>query len=376
MRMKFVYTWMVFLGGLFCSLAGSFSYGDTRKPNVILVMLDGVRWQEFFHGSDSSISSEMNEPVIFKNIQESLKKQKQVNSGSKAGTALQAFFVSGDRTSGSENSVSNHRFISLPAYQSIMAGVTTSCKTNSCGRVQVETLQEKIRRELKLKKTEVATIASWEEIPNAVEHLEGQTFVNAGVQEIHEGMLDATTLALNRKQSQNNGGWESRKDDYTFAQAVNYVKNNKPRFLFISLNDSDEWAHRGKYTEYVSTLKGYDKKIQVLFDTLGSMGAYGRATTVIVTTDHGRGNGSRWKDHGTSSPESKYFWIYGRSALGSPLGSPLGSTMVKRSGKDALPNTGGYTHLDIRPTIEKLMGLTPAQCEGCGRVIQELIAGS
>jgi bisphosphoglycerate-independent phosphoglycerate mutase (AlkP superfamily) len=296
----------------------------------------------------------MKEPVLFRNVQASLGKL-----GNNA-------FISGDRKNGSENTVSNSRNISLPAYQSIMAGRTTACRSNSCGRVEFETLQEKIRNELKLKKTDVATIASWEEIANAVELREGQTFVNAGLKEIQEGRLSSATAALNKKQRDEAPAWGGRKDEHTFAQAVNYVKNNKPRFLFISLNDSDEWAHKGNYPQYVSTLKGYDEKIKTLFDTLSSMGAYGQSTTVIVTTDHGRGNGNYWTDHGRGSPESKYFWIYGKnlSKRERIVGAPT----------EVASNGGGYTHLDIRPTIEKLMGLKPTPCEGCGKVIQELVA--
>lgn len=340
--MKYVYFLVVLLIGFMGARATA---ANITKPNVILFMLDGVRWQEFFHGSDSLIDASVNEPNIFKYIRSSI------------GTAS---FISGDRKNGSEDTVSNTRLISLPAYQSIMAGKTTGCRSNSCGRIQVETLQENILGKLNLKKTEVATIASWEEIPNAVEHQEGHTFVNAGLREINEGKVDSTTTLLNKKQREDSPSWDGRKDEYTYAHAINYLRNNRPRFLFISLNDSDEWAHKGNYPQYIATLKGYDDKIKGLFATLAAMGDYGRSTTVIITTDHGRGNGNRWKDHGTGSPESKYIWIYGRNP--------------QKVEKSKVADAGGYTHLDIRPTIEKLMGLAPTECEECGKVIQGLLA--
>ncbi|MEO5970256.1 MAG: alkaline phosphatase family protein [Bdellovibrionia bacterium] len=347
-----------FLVMLLISSIGCSATADISKPNVILLMLDGVRWQEFFHGSDPLLDLGVNEPKIFKYIKST------IGNGS---------FISGDRKNGSEATISNTRLISLPAYQSIMAGKTTACKFNSCGRISVETLQENILTKLNLQKTEVATIASWDEILNAVEHQEGRTFVNAGVREVREGVVDSTTVLLNKKQKEDSPSWDGRKDEYTFAHAINYLKNNKPRFLFISLNDSDEWAHKGNYPQYISTLKGYDDKIKNLFDTLNEMDDYGRSTTVIITTDHGRGNGNSWGGHGTGTPESKYIWIYGRNP-GKNLMN--GSNKTSKSNRVEQKNgvgAGGYTHLDIRPTIEKLLGLAPLQCEGCGKVIQELI---
>ena len=338
-------------------------YAESNPTNVILLMVDGVRWQEVFHGPDPLLApiinplidplndSQMGEfnifkNIIFKNIFSSLGK-----------TA----FISGDRKKGSENTISNPVMVSLPAYQSIMAGKTTDCRNNSCGRIEIETLQERIQRELKLKKTEVATIASWSKISISVEHLKGKTLVNAGLQPLLEGEMNATTLELNKKQNEDRPPWSERKDEYTFSHALNYLKNNKPRFLFISLNDSDEFAHQGEYSKYISTLKGYDDKIKTLLNTLDGMGAYGQATSVIVTTDHGRGDAGNWKNHGSGNPESKYIWIYGRNPA------------LAKSQQRAESTSLGYTHLDIRPTIETLMGLKPIRCDRCGKLIQELI---
>jgi len=325
-----------------------FKEGVASLPNVVLLMVDGVRWQEIFHGPDPIIDSSTNESNIFKNIFPRLDK-----------TA----FLSGDHKKGDANTVSNKVMLSLPAYQSIMAGKTTDCRNNFCGRIELETLPERIQRELRLKKTAVATIASWSKISVAVEHLKGRTFVNAGLQPILEGVMNSTTLELNKKQGEDLPPWSARKDEYTFSHALNYLKNNKPRFLFISLNDSDEFAHRGEYPKYISTLKGYDEKIKTLLATLDGMGEYGRATSVIITTDHGRGDAENWTHHGSDNPESKYIWIYGRNPL---------LTDPKQKAKE-LSTPSRYTHLDIRPTIETLMGLTPIRCDRCGKLIQELI---
>ena len=201
------------------------------QPNVILLMLDGVRWQEFFHGPDPLIDPYVEGVSPFRPL---------LDFGRNS-------FVYGDLKKGHVARVSNLPVLSLPAYQSIMAGKMTACRSNSCNRIEVETLQERLLRELSLKKTEVATVASWPKIALSAEKEEGRTFVNAGIQENLITGDDPATIALNEKQRKDTPPWDARKDDYTFAQAMSVLKFQKPRFLFVSLNDADEFGHAGKY---------------------------------------------------------------------------------------------------------------------------------
>ncbi len=52
-----------------------------------------------------------------------------------------------------------------------------------------------------------------------------------------------------------------------------------------------------------------DLYLQVLWETLQSMPEYRGRTTLIFSTDHGRAAGSRWSEHGTEEPSSKYIWM-------------------------------------------------------------------
>jgi hypothetical protein len=126
--------------------------------NVILVMLDGVRWQEF-------IGSRNGAP-IFSFVHSTL------SSGGH-------IFIN-DR-------VSNPYRISLPAYQSIFAGTVQDCNNNNCGRIKQETFPERVVRELDLSPKKVATIASWNRIACAVESRPKATFVNAGDAPLYDG---------------------------------------------------------------------------------------------------------------------------------------------------------------------------------------------
>jgi hypothetical protein len=315
------------------------------EPNVVLVTLDGVRWQDVFHGSDPLLDRGQRVPVILPTLMQSL---------------LPQGVLFGDVLSNTGMEISNPDAISLPAYHSLMSGLTTTCHTNSCGRMPHETLPERLVRELALPRLKVATISSWTEIALAAESVQGRTFVNSGIVPLVDGTQDPALAALNRLQADQPPPWgAARADAHTIAQAMRYLRVHQPRFLYISLNDTDEHGHRADYPSYVSTVQSHDRWLGQLASQLDSMGDYGRDTTLIVTTDHGRGLGPQWQNHGSSVVGARQIWLYARSPL----------TRAARQ----TPRQG-YQHIDIRPTIEAAMGLAPLTGAGRGRVIREIVA--
>lgn len=357
-----------FLITAFATLAASSAFwvpqraaaDPTNGANVILLTLDGVRWEEVFHGVDPGQSLDAN-PKIFEFLLGTLAKQ---------GPLV------GDRRRGETVRVSNRAQNSLPGYQSIMAGASQPCASNACGRIGVETFPERLLHDLDLKREQVAVISSWEKIAHAVEHVEGTLFVNAGPKPLAFPGLppgsanDGEAETVNRAQAGESPPWGSaRYDKHTFAHSMNYLRKHRPRFMFISLNDSDEWGHKGEYDKYVATLRQQDAWIKELVTTLDSMGEYGKKTTLIITTDHGRGAANEWGEHGSGYANSGAVWIYGRS----PHSLTLPPAKLRAPAGEV-----SFSHIDIRPTIEALFGLRP-KLDGVspppGKVI-ESIAGS
>lgn len=340
MRKNQMVQWLLVLLGAVALFAPSTKAAQGAvAENVILLMLDGVRWQEVYKGDAQG--------MIFRNLWREL-----------AAEGL----MFGNRDQGAPMTVSNGTNISLPAYQSIMAGFRQDCGSNGCGRIRTETLQERLLRELGGSRLGVATIASWEKIPHAVEHRAGATFVNAAFEPLADGTKDPELDEINLAQTRDLPLWKgARFDRYTWAHSMRYLARHKPRFLFISLNDADEWAHRGEWSRYVEALRQYDGYLRELVAALKSMGEYGQKTMLIVTTDHGRGEGGNWKHHGWIWPSSRFVWMYARGARSAPSGSATQFTE--------------YTHNDIRPTIEAALGIRPVSCSSCGQVITELVPG-
>lgn len=328
------------------------------ERNVVLMMLDGVRWQEFFGTPDAALCA----APEYHGAQECMRSTEKLFAFTHAQVAPHGF-VWGAPGSGTTATVANPASLSLPGYQSIFAGVATDCMDNACPRVGVETLGERLVRETGIPRDRVVTVASWEKIPFAVEHTEGATTVNAGFAPFADAAeLDPASRreldTINARQVVDRPPWGgARGDGWTMAHALRYLRDHRPRFMFLSLNDADEWGHRGEYGRYLATLRTYDDWIRRVLTAFDASGGYGRATTLIVTTDHGRGEGPRWRDHGGVEGDR-----------------PIWMVVVPPGRKSGLRvRTAAVTHVDLRPTIEAIMGLAPRVCEGCGRAVAEVV---
>lgn len=310
--------------------AESKTTNSTAAGNVVLVTLDGVRWQEFFGGPDPDLDSSET-GVVFSRFWSQ--------------TAPQSV-IYGNPATGNQMRIANLTGVSLPGYFSMMSGLTTGCLANDCDRVGYGTFPERLVNLLGLEPEQAATFASWAPIALAVEHSAGATAVRAGPQ-AGDSPDDLVSP-------------EARLDRLTFSEALAYLMARRPRFLYISLNDSDHWGHEGDYARYLAALRQYDLWLALLAATIDGLGDYGRNTTLIVTTDHGRGTGADWTGHAMIM-QARDIWLYARGPHVSPTGSVVGAS--------------AHTHLDIRPTIELLMGLCPRSCDDCGSPLPEVTSG-
>lgn len=256
---------------------------------IIYITFDGVRWQDIYKDKSHF-------PILW----------------NKYAKDLQFYGMPGSDTTMKVASVA----ISLPSYQSQMSGCIQPCFCNSCGRITVETFPEKLIHALGFQKRDVATFSSWWHINFAVEHISDTTFANTGNLPVYNpdtGKPDEVMAWLNKQQEQDHPRKErfpnSRYDKYTYAQAIHYFETFQPRFLWISFVESDEAAHLNDLPYYHMTLEYYDLVLDDLFTKLKAM-KLDKTTMVIVTTDHGRGNGIFWTDHGPHLPESSQTWAF------------------------------------------------------------------
>jgi arylsulfatase A-like enzyme len=96
--------------------------------------------------------------------------------------------------------------------------------------------------------------------------------------------------------------------------ALEALRTSQPRVLYLMLGEGDEWAHEERYDLYLDAAHRADRFIKRVWDTLQSLPAYAGKTTLLVTTDHGRGATTKdWNDHGKDVPAAENTWF---AALG------------------------------------------------------------
>lgn len=292
---------------------------EQKITHVIYITFDGTRWQDIF-----------NTQFMFPNLRNKYAPQGKFYGEPGSNTLMRTDSIP----------------VSLPSYQCQMAGRVTHCDSNDCGRIRELTLPENILYKLGLTKKDVATFSSWGSIQLAAESKEGVTFVNSGNIPMNDPILgypDEVMEQINHEQAQNNPGEANdRYDQYTFAQAMHYYLKYQPTFMWISFNDADEAAHENKRAQYYQALGFYDYALDQVFKMLEDLHLNDQ-TLVLVTTDHGRGDGSRWTKHGPNYPESKQTWAF-----------IVNGELVSEETTD---NKLVFGTLSIRPTIEKALGI-------------------
>lgn len=324
---------MKIVAGLLLSLFSIASYSsvcENKGPNVILFTWDGVRSHEFFKGTGFFHTHQLprsERGEIFSTFWD---------KHAKDGTVLGG---------GRRYRIGSKIAISLPSYQALMVGRATSCKNNGCAAITEDSVLENVRASLNLPKKDVAVFASWDSILKAVAKDPGQITHGIYPEIFDDGTQDETMLEIQKRGMEDLPHWNgSRKDKYTFQLGMHYLKKHCPRVLYISLVDSDEFAHEGEYRNYVGALRQYDQYLDQLISTLKEMGDYGKQTTVIVTTDHSRGPGPLWVGHANTPSSEKNVFLYARGRGVKPTGRS------KERGN----------HTNIKPTIEYLLGLEPS----------------
>jgi bisphosphoglycerate-independent phosphoglycerate mutase (AlkP superfamily) len=103
---------------------------------------------------------------------------------------------------------------------------------------------------------------------------------------------------------------ESSNDVLSYRIAVEYLKKHRPRVLWLGLGQSDDWAHARRYDLVLDYLHLVDGLLAELWQTLQSMEPYRGRTTMLITTDHGRGRTpADWAEHDYGIQGSQDIWV-------------------------------------------------------------------
>lgn len=290
-----------------------------KTENVILIILDGARTNEMFQGVDLEL---LEVQAKDKAVEESrLYQQFWADSPVERREKLLPFFwnvwmadhgsIAGDRWNGSEAVLTNAHWFSYPGYSEILTGQAHDEEIASNAAVQntFPSVMEFFASKLDLPQSGIASFASWSVMDYIVESKRGTIVSNAGY-EAYESSDPAIQL-LSELQFKTLSPWDSvRHDAYTFRFAMDYLKSHRPRVLYVSLGETDDWGHEKRYDRVVQALHANDDYFRELWEFLQSDDQYKNKTTILLTTDHGRGDTVEdWPHHRSSVDSSKYTWI-------------------------------------------------------------------
>ncbi len=293
---------------------------SARTDALVLVVLDGARWQEVLVATDAGFASGADRHVAASALMPTL--HRMIADGA----------VVGAPGHGAPMLASGPHFISLPGYNEIFSGRRPrACADNSCPATRLPTFVDEVRA----RSSDVAVFASWAPIERAAALHPEEIVTSTG---------EAGTRAF-------------RPDRATADAAFAYLVERRPTLLFLGLGEPDEFAHRSDYAGYLGALRGADGVLAELRARLAAMGEWGRRVTVFVTCDHGRAYDFR--DHGAPWPESSRVWLVASGGAVPARGAVFSVASRRLS--------------DIAPTARALLGLPAAASADSGAAIADLL---
>lgn len=96
----------------------------------------------------------------------------------------------------------------------------------------------------------------------------------------------------------------------TFVTAKEYIQTRHPKIVYVGFGETDEYAHSGKYDEYLQSAHLFDEYLAQLWSLVNKDPFYKNNTSFIITTDHGRGQkNNTWVRHDMFTAGSKNSWL-------------------------------------------------------------------
>jgi len=304
---------ITFLGGTALAQAPA----EHKTRHIIFVMTDGLRWQEVFGGADAALVNKKNGKVA---KEAALRTAYWRETPEARREALMPFLwtvvakqgqIFGNRDKGSDAYVTNGMFFSYPGYNETLCGFADPrIKSNDKVPNPNVTVLEWLTKRPGFQ-GEVAVFGAWDVIGSVFNPERSKLVANAGW-DAFTGMPETPKLELlNRLKAETPRVWDDEPfDALPFYTAVEYLKAKKPKILYLSLGETDDWAHAGLYAAYLDSAHRVDAYVKAFWELTQSMPEYRGNTTLIFSPDHGRGQAPRkWKDHGQKIPDSKYIWM-------------------------------------------------------------------
>lgn len=337
-----------------------------KTENVFIITLDGLRWQELYTGADEALIGNKKYVDNTTELSELFWRETALERRE----TLMPFFWSvlakegqllGNRTLGSLVNCTNNMWFSYPGYNEILTGKADDERINSNSKIPNpnETILEYVNKQ-KGFEGKVAAFGSWDVFPYIVNEERSGVPVNAGFEKSTDTPLTEKEAFLNRLQDEIPGPWGGvRLDAFTHHFAMEYVKKHSPRLVYIAYGETDDFAHDGEYDHYLKSARQTDQFIKEVWEYIQSTPQYKDKTTLIITTDHGRGTDpiDTWRSHGTDISNAGQIWM-----------AAIGPDTPAKGEADG----GQYYQNQVAATVAQLLGLE-YDLKGAGKPVKSFL---
>jgi hypothetical protein len=369
-----VRSWLLVGAVLFgvCAALPAHAQTVTRHTrNVVLIVSDGLRWQEIFTGADPTLLNEKNGGIW--QSEKDLRGEFWRDDVGERRRALFPFLwgtvavrgqIFGNQALGSVARVTNGLAFSYPGYNEMLTGhPDPRINSNEFGPNPNVSVFEWLDSLSDLH-GQVGVFATWANFSDIFNVSRSHLPLQVGWQLPYRGELTPRQDLLNQLyQTTTRMDEEDVYDAFLQVPLLDSFATRQPRVLFVGYGETDNWAHAGRYDLVLHSAHLFDHFVEQLWNTLQHLPAYRDQTTFIITTDHGRGSGPvEWKEHGTAQHGSENIWI----AVIGPDTRPLGERR----------RTAEVHQAQIAATVAALLGKDfRAAVPAAAPPINEVLAG-
>lgn len=340
-----------------------FMHAQQKTENLIIVTLDGFRWQEVFGGVDSALMTDKN----YVRDTGGIRSKYWAADMNERRTKLLPFIwneiaqngqLYGNRCKGNLVNNANKYWFSYPGYNEIFTGYPDdSVNTNDKVWNKNSNVLEYISRQPGYI-GKVAAFTTWDVFPYILNSKRSGIYVNADVDTLR--FNDPGLQLLNDMQFLAPQPIGVRPDLITYFAAREYLKTHKPKVLYIAFDETDDYAHAGNYEQYIGSAHAEDAMIADLWKTVQQLPEYAGNTTLLITCDHGRGDAVKeeWKHHGQKIADAGQIWIAVMGPDTKPAGEvKKGETLYQRQIATTLAALLGFKFRPDHPVMEPVRSI-------------------
>ncbi|MEO0166773.1 MAG: alkaline phosphatase family protein [candidate division WOR-3 bacterium] len=283
---------------------------NTTTENLIVITLDGLRWQEVFEDAD----------VFDRDYLSTIGN------------------LYGNRNVGNKVNVANPTNISYPGYHEIFTGNTTGILSNNPIRNPHKTVLEYINEQRGYNSDNVQVVSvggftvplfrpdaayfpiytptniysggdvfsvDYKTIFNS-ETIHNEKYLYLLEKSISE--IDNYTPLIHQFGSGGIGENNELSELLLYLLGKNILEIDNPKVMYFYFAMTDLFAHNGIWNDYTNAARNVGVYIKDLVDFVNTHPQYANNTTILITTDHGRGSSS-WGAHSSNTEGADETWF-------------------------------------------------------------------